>query len=146
MINITLPEWITIKKISARRSCPECRRSFNVADVNQGGGEHYVGVRGWGCCVSAAIIRLPSRNLFCAHNTDMYFSRRRPECCTYCLNVAGGLGETFLITLVEVLMLQQNQLAAHKSSGFCLISLFLALPRYFVRRWMYCLRSPMLLI
>ncbi|CAM9164395.1 unnamed protein product [Pylaiella littoralis] len=38
VINITLPEWITIKKISARRSCPECRRSFNVADVNQADG------------------------------------------------------------------------------------------------------------
>lgn len=36
VINITLPEWITVKKISARRSCPECRRSFNIADVNKG--------------------------------------------------------------------------------------------------------------
>ncbi|CAM9467095.1 unnamed protein product [Ectocarpus sp. 12 AP-2014] len=37
VINITLPEWITVKKISARRSCPECRRSFNIADVNKDG-------------------------------------------------------------------------------------------------------------
>jgi len=36
VINITLPEWITVMKISARRSCPACRRSFNVADVNKG--------------------------------------------------------------------------------------------------------------
>lgn len=36
VINITLPEWITVKKISARRSCPECRKSFNIADVNKG--------------------------------------------------------------------------------------------------------------
>ncbi|CAM9732324.1 unnamed protein product [Scytosiphon promiscuus] len=37
VVNITLPEWITVKKISARRSCPECRKSFNVADVNKDG-------------------------------------------------------------------------------------------------------------
>eukprot|EP00903_Cladosiphon_okamuranus_P017575 g16188.t1 len=37
VINITLPEWIMVKKLSARRSCPECRKGFNVADVNKDG-------------------------------------------------------------------------------------------------------------
>eukprot|EP00752_Nemacystus_decipiens_P003101 g2872.t1 len=37
VINITLPEWIMVKKLAARRSCPECRKSFNVADVNEDG-------------------------------------------------------------------------------------------------------------
>eukprot|EP00904_Undaria_pinnatifida_P013304 jgi/Undpi1/9103/HiC_scaffold_26.g11561.m1 len=37
VVNITLPEWVTVVKSAARRSCSVCRKGFNVADVNKDG-------------------------------------------------------------------------------------------------------------
>ncbi|CAM9457800.1 unnamed protein product, partial [Ascophyllum nodosum] len=38
VINLTLPEWVILTKLSARRHCPACRRGFNLADVMQADG------------------------------------------------------------------------------------------------------------
>lgn len=36
VINVTLPEWVTVRKILARRHCSGCGKGFNVANVDEG--------------------------------------------------------------------------------------------------------------